>query len=48
MSIYPQARCPSSFDSYRRASRHPNEVELVDGEFWFITAYLADAAVGNE
>ena len=32
----------------RWASRRPNEVELVDGEFWFITAYLADAAVGNE
>lgn len=25
------------------ASRRPSEVELVDGEFWFITAYLADA-----
>jgi len=24
------------------ASRRANEVELVDGEFWFITAYLAD------
>jgi hypothetical protein len=32
----------------RWASRHPAEVGLVDGEFWFITAYLADAAVGNE
>ena len=27
----------------RWASRFPSEVELVDGEFWFITAYLADA-----
>jgi hypothetical protein len=26
------------------ASRRPNEVELVDGEWWFITAYVADAA----
>ena len=26
------------------ASRFPSEVELVDGELWFITAYLADAA----
>ena len=30
------------------ASWFPSEVELVDGELWFITAYLADAAVGNE
>jgi len=28
----------------RWASRFPSEVELVDGEWWFITAYLADAA----
>ena len=27
----------------RWASRFPSEVEPVDGEFWFITAYLADA-----
>ena len=27
----------------RWASRRSSEVELVDGEFWFITAYLADA-----
>lgn len=26
----------------RWASRRPHEVELVEGEFWFITAYLAD------
>ena len=26
----------------RWASRRPSEVELVDGEFWFITADLAD------
>ena len=32
----------------RWASRRPNEVELVDGEFWFITALAADSAVGNE
>ena len=32
----------------RWASRRPAEVELVDGEFWFITAYLADGGVGNE
>jgi hypothetical protein len=30
------------------ASRRPNEVELVDGEFWFITAYLADGGGGAE
>ena len=28
----------------RWASRRPSEVELVDGEFWFITASSADAA----
>ena len=28
----------------RWASRRPSEVELVDGEFWFITAFSADAA----
>jgi hypothetical protein len=27
----------------RWASRRPSEVELVDGEFWFITAFSADA-----
>jgi hypothetical protein len=32
----------------RRASRRPTEVELVDGEFWFITAHLADTTLGNE
>jgi len=32
----------------RWAARRPHEVELVDGEFWFITAHLADAGVGNE
>ena len=32
----------------RWASRRPSEVELVDGEFWFITAYLADACEGVE
>ena len=32
----------------RWASRRPSEVELVDGEFWFITAYLADAAAAAE
>jgi hypothetical protein len=32
----------------RWASRHSAEVERADGEFWFITAYLADAAVGND
>jgi hypothetical protein len=26
----------------RWASRRPGEVELVEGDFWFITAYLAD------
>ena len=30
------------------ASRRPREVELVDGEFWFITALSADSSVGNE
>jgi len=24
------------------AARHPSEVELVDGEFWFLAAHLAD------
>ena len=27
----------------RWASRSPSEVDLVDGEFWFITAFSADA-----
>ncbi len=27
----------------RWASRRPSEVELVDGELWFITAFSADA-----
>ena len=31
----------------RWASRRPSEVELVDGEFWFITAFSADATVGD-
>ena len=30
------------------ASRRPREVPLVDGEFLFITAYLADAGVGDD
>ena len=30
------------------ASRRPSEVELVDGEFWFITAYLADSSCEAE
>jgi hypothetical protein len=32
----------------RWASRRPHEVDLVDGEFWFITALSADAAVGDD
>jgi hypothetical protein len=32
----------------RWASRRPNEVELVDGDFWFITAYVADATTAEE
>jgi len=32
----------------RWASRRPHEVDVVDGEFWSITALSADAAVGNE
>ena len=32
----------------RWASRFPSEVELVGGEFWFITAYLADAAAEDD
>ena len=31
----------------RWASRFPSEVELVEGEFWFVTAYLADAAAAE-
>ena len=30
------------------ANRRPSEVELVDGEFWFITAHLADAAADDD
>lgn len=30
------------------ASRQPHEVDVVDGEFWFITALSADAAVGDD
>jgi hypothetical protein len=30
------------------ASRHPGEVELIDGEFWFITALSADTDVGDD
>ena len=30
----------------RWASHRPHEVDLVDGEFWFITALPADADVG--
>jgi hypothetical protein len=30
------------------ASRRPSEVKLVDGEFRFITAYLADAAAEDD
>jgi hypothetical protein len=32
----------------RWASRQPHEVDLVDGEFWFITALSADAAAAAE
>ena len=32
----------------RWAARRPSEVELVDGEFFFITALSADTAVGDE
>jgi hypothetical protein len=32
----------------RWASRRPHEVDLVDGELWFITALSADAAVGDD
>jgi hypothetical protein len=31
----------------RWASRYPAEVELIDGEYWFITALSADTDVGN-
>ena len=32
----------------RWASRYSGEVELLDGEFWFITALSADADVGKD
>jgi predicted lysophospholipase L1 biosynthesis ABC-type transport system permease subunit len=31
----------------RWAARRPHEVELVEGEWWFITALLADTDVGS-
>ncbi len=32
----------------RWAARRPSEIELVDGEFWFITALSADTADDEE
>jgi len=32
----------------RWAARHPDELDLVDNEFWFITAFSADAAAEGE
>ena len=32
----------------RWAARAPHEVDLVDGEFWFITALSADTDVGDD
>jgi hypothetical protein len=31
----------------RWASRYPGEIELIDGELWFITALSDDIDVGN-
>ena len=32
----------------RWAARRPDELDLVDNEFWFITAFSADAAAEGE
>jgi hypothetical protein len=31
----------------RWAARRPHEVDLIDNEFWFITAFSADAAAAS-
>jgi hypothetical protein len=38
----------SLFEMLRWAARHPGEVPLVDGEFWFITGLLVDSVVGDD